>query len=308
MATLKLGNEAKPPQHRLVAPDYRPEGSFDHDVSDGESWMKLQDRYRIPAKSIIESNFKTTDPKEINWYLREYVNCKVPTADRYNWRFSTSAREGGIHGRAGKIYIVPNWGEIEKAAKRLTRVWVKDWFYFCRVQFGLVDGTSLKILPGDVRCNLNFENAFATEFEYAGAPRQVALGWAAHLQFGLQVFTQGLHAFEPVAFPMFANLPAGGMVPLMPALPWPLLMSSGTGIASSLWFSSHLMFPGFRHPELQGVIKRHGHWFNFAFGAFRQSAMAISVFGFGQATPHGGRVIGSAYSMPHFLRLNDLFD
>jgi len=307
MVTLKPGNEAKPPQHRLVPPDYRPEGSFEHNVSDGESWYKLQDRYRIPAKTIIESNFKTTIPKEVNWYLREYVNCKVATPDRYNWCFSTSAREGGIPGRAGKVYIVPNWAEIEKAAKQLTKRYVKQWFELCKVEFGIVDGPSLTINPGMVRSTFSIDPGFTTEFEYAGAPTEVAQGWAAHLQHGLQTFTMGLKAFQPVAYPLFANWRIGGPIPMFPAEPWPLLMSSDAGVASPFWFTSQLMFPGLSHPELQSVVKRHGNWFRYAFGLFCQRAMAYNVFCRGVADPYG-RVTGSAFSMQHFLRLDNLAD
>jgi hypothetical protein len=291
-----------------VPPTYRPAGSFDHDVSDGESWQKLADRYRVPALSIIESNFKTTNPYEVNWYLREYVNCKVPTSDGYNWRFSTSAREGGIPGRAGKVFIQPNWAEIEKAAKQLTKKFVKQWFDFCTVTIGMVDGSRLTIMPGNVKPNIHVGSLFAIEFELAGAPRQIAQGWAAHLQRGLELFTGALMADQPNAYPAFMNWKAGGFVPMMPALPWPLLANTETGIASQGWFLSQVMFPGVNHPDLQGVIKRHGQWFHQAFQLFRTGASATQVLGRGIADPYNGRVAGTAFAMMHFLQTQNMMD
>jgi hypothetical protein len=298
----------KPAPAKLVGPDFRPAGSFDHEVSDGENWQKLADRYRVPAQSIIQSNFKTTDPYEINWYLREYVNCKVPTPDGYNWRFSTSAREGGIPGRAGKIFIVPNWGEIERAAKSLTKRYVKEWFQMCTVPMGMIDGATLTILPNGVRPQMRIDGIFAQELEVAGAPRQVAQGWAAHLQRGLEIFTSQLHANEPAAFPMFQRWPSSGATPLIPAAPWHLLNSSQSAIASSNWFVSQIMFPGLSHPELQGVIKRHGLWFHQAFQVFRLGARAVQVLGQGVANPHDGRVRGTATALVNFLQLPNFMD
>lgn len=103
-SSLLPGNEREPANK--VAITFRPAGSVKHLISDGDNWQSLQDRYHIPAKTIIEANFKTTVPEEVNWYLHHYVNCDTPTADRYNWRFSTSARNGPSP-RAGIIYIPP---------------------------------------------------------------------------------------------------------------------------------------------------------------------------------------------------------
>jgi hypothetical protein len=306
MPSLKPGNEEKPKPPKLVGPEYRPEGAFDHDVSDGESWQSLADRYKIPAKKIIEDNFKTTNPYEINWYLREYVNCKVPTPDGYNWKFSTSARQGGIPGRAGKVFIVPNWADIEKAAKLLTKRYVKQWFEFCMVQAGTVNGSALLIMPNMIRPTMNIATIFATEFELAGAPRQFAQGWAAHLQKGLELFTMTLNANQPAAFPMFNAWPTPGGVPPMPAIPWALLNSGSGGIANSNWFVSQLMFPGMNNPEMQGIIKRHGQWFQQAFQVVKSASMARNVMGQGIADPHSRRVIGTAFATINFLQVPEL--
>lgn len=75
-------------------------------MADGENWESVASHYGIGVKDLIYANFKTLIPEEVNWYLHHYVKCDTPTHDRYNWRFSTSARSGGGP-RAGIIFIPP---------------------------------------------------------------------------------------------------------------------------------------------------------------------------------------------------------
>ena len=65
-----------------------------HRVSDNESFETLALKYGVTALEIAIHNYGTSDPREINWYLREYVGCKVATQDQRNWRFSSSADPG----------------------------------------------------------------------------------------------------------------------------------------------------------------------------------------------------------------------
>lgn len=101
---LKPGNERQPPPGRLVAVTYRPPGSIVHQVADGERWETLASRYGVDVTDLIWQNFKTSEPAEINWYLRHYVGCNTSTPDAYNWTFTTSARNGSGP-RAGIIFI-----------------------------------------------------------------------------------------------------------------------------------------------------------------------------------------------------------
>jgi hypothetical protein len=68
-----------------------------HKVSDNETFESVARKYGVPEKQLIQHNFGTMDPAELNWYLREYVGCTLPTHDRKNWRFSNSARPGLIY-------------------------------------------------------------------------------------------------------------------------------------------------------------------------------------------------------------------
>ena len=82
-----------------VPKGYHVEKSIRHRVRDGESWETLAERYGIDAKKIIKSNFKTSDPREVNWYLGNpnYVGCKKPTPDGNNWMFSSAADPGIVY-------------------------------------------------------------------------------------------------------------------------------------------------------------------------------------------------------------------
>ena len=79
-----------------VAKNYVPPNSTRYKVKDGDSWVSLARKHGLDPWALIESNFKTRSPNEVNWYLREYVGCNVPTSDGKNWRFSTSASPGMI--------------------------------------------------------------------------------------------------------------------------------------------------------------------------------------------------------------------
>jgi hypothetical protein len=120
MQGLKSGNEDPPAEATKVAENYRPPRSLIHRVSDGENWTILAARYKVDARTLIWQNFQTDNAKVVNWYLHYYVKCDKTTPDRYNWRFSTSSRNGGGF-RPGIIFVTPNWRAILDAAKFLTR-------------------------------------------------------------------------------------------------------------------------------------------------------------------------------------------
>jgi hypothetical protein len=67
-----------------------------HRVGDHETFATVAQKSGVPVETLIRHNFRTLDPSEINWYLREYVGCKLSTADGRNWRFSAAASPGLI--------------------------------------------------------------------------------------------------------------------------------------------------------------------------------------------------------------------
>lgn len=78
---------------------YPPKGAVStHRVKDGDNWGTLQTQYkRADVWDLIVFNFGTSDPNEVNWYLKNKIGCKVTTADKKNYRFSTSTSPGLIH-------------------------------------------------------------------------------------------------------------------------------------------------------------------------------------------------------------------
>jgi hypothetical protein len=90
-----LSTERRPIKPAAFPPRSGP--SKPHQVKDGETWESVARQYNMPVDRLIAWNFNTRDPGEINWYLREYVGCTLPTADGKNWRFSSSASPGKIY-------------------------------------------------------------------------------------------------------------------------------------------------------------------------------------------------------------------
>lgn len=79
-------------------PRGRPHGTrVEYTVKDNDTFESVAQDYGINVKQLILHNFQTMDPGELNWYLREYVGCDLPTHDRLNWRFSKTANPGKIY-------------------------------------------------------------------------------------------------------------------------------------------------------------------------------------------------------------------
>lgn len=86
----------KMPKNLLPA-NYVPPGGIRHKVGNEDSWSSLAKKLGIDVGYLIEFNFKTRDPDEVNWYLRRNVGCKKQTADGKNWMFSAAASPGVIY-------------------------------------------------------------------------------------------------------------------------------------------------------------------------------------------------------------------
>ena len=102
---LREGNERQPkhPVPSMVPP----EGGTAYFVRDGDTWDLVAHNYHLDAKELIRYNFKTTDPKEVNWYLHWYVGCKLPDLPQYNWTFSSGIKGGMGYWKKGVIYLPP---------------------------------------------------------------------------------------------------------------------------------------------------------------------------------------------------------
>ena len=79
--------------------NFVPEGYVEkHRVSDGEDWASVAAKYNIKkVADLINFNFHTNNPDEVNWYLRRNTGCNVSKDGGVNWAFSSSAVPGFIY-------------------------------------------------------------------------------------------------------------------------------------------------------------------------------------------------------------------
>ncbi len=77
------------PAHRAGGAPYR--------VKDGDNWWSIAAANRVDVGKLMTFNFNTSNPDEINWYLREKVGCRLETPDHDNYRFSSQDSPGIIY-------------------------------------------------------------------------------------------------------------------------------------------------------------------------------------------------------------------
>lgn len=79
-----------------LPPGHTPSQGTPRRVRDGDDWHSLAVKNGLDAKALIHFNFQTTDPAEVNFYLRTKVGCKQTTFDGKNWKFSSGDSPGII--------------------------------------------------------------------------------------------------------------------------------------------------------------------------------------------------------------------
>lgn len=89
-----------------VPKGYRPPNSDEYEVEDGDNWNRIAKRIGLDTWDLIYFNFKTRNPREVNWYLKHYVGCDTPTPDGKNWKFSSTANPGKIY-IPRKVLVLP---------------------------------------------------------------------------------------------------------------------------------------------------------------------------------------------------------
>ena len=96
-----------------------------------EDWESVARKFGVGVKELIHFNFLTTEPDEVNWYLRHYVGCKKVSPSGNNWMFSNNASPGIIYippAEDREITYEPNhicvWRETDtqKFLQRLTTI------------------------------------------------------------------------------------------------------------------------------------------------------------------------------------------
>lgn len=151
-----------------------------HKVNTGDDWRKLAAKYgRSDPWDIIEYNFRTRNPREVNFYLEFYVGCTKPSPDGKNYRFDSSDSPG-------HIYIPPfSWTPSEDLALRRMVASALSGGVVSRlyVQYAgqSITGTSLnavgvKVLDGDIHVVVD-PSKRSDEAEYNSGSDSFMLGF-----------------------------------------------------------------------------------------------------------------------------------
>jgi Family of unknown function (DUF5995) len=75
-----------------------PKAAREYTVLDTDDWSKIASREHMDAGALIQFNFQTQVPEEVNWYLKELVGCRQ-TKDGRNYAFL------GADPKMRKIYL-----------------------------------------------------------------------------------------------------------------------------------------------------------------------------------------------------------
>ena len=75
-----------------------PKSAREYTVLDSDDWWKIAAHEHIDVWALIQFNFQTHVPEEVNWYLRELVGCRH-SKDGRNYAFL------GANSKRRKIYI-----------------------------------------------------------------------------------------------------------------------------------------------------------------------------------------------------------
>jgi len=107
MYTTGLITQPKPLPSELK---YVPDHGEAHAVATGESWWTLAElplvrQLHMSAGDLCYFNFKTRNPREINWYLHHKVGCRLLTHDRKNYMFSSADRFNKDAASPGIVYL-----------------------------------------------------------------------------------------------------------------------------------------------------------------------------------------------------------
>jgi hypothetical protein len=84
-----MANEKRPAHPVHLMGLWPPRGwAYEYTVKNDDNWWSLARKFRMDDEwQLIEYNFRTRVPEEVNWYLRELVGCWVGTPDGNNYRF-----------------------------------------------------------------------------------------------------------------------------------------------------------------------------------------------------------------------------
>ena len=62
--------------------DYYPKNGTPYHVQDNDDWYSVARKFDVDVGRLIDFNFHTRIPEEVNWYLRRNVGCVKSTPDQ----------------------------------------------------------------------------------------------------------------------------------------------------------------------------------------------------------------------------------
>lgn len=83
-----------------------PSGGLAYRVKTGDDLGSVARANRMSVDQLCLFNFGTTNPAEINWYLRSRVGCRKATADGKNWMFTSDANPGVIYIPVASVPVI----------------------------------------------------------------------------------------------------------------------------------------------------------------------------------------------------------
>ena len=84
------------PKKALPA-SYRPTGGLPYKVGERDSWSSVAAKHGVDPLWLVQYNFETRDPAEVNWYLKHRIGCRKTTANGKNLMFSSADAPGIIY-------------------------------------------------------------------------------------------------------------------------------------------------------------------------------------------------------------------
>jgi hypothetical protein len=105
-----------------VAKGFVPSAFTPYKVNDGDSLASIAKKHNMEVWELIYENFRTRDPAETNWYLKNYVGSKKQTTNHANLIFTSNDNPGIIYVPPVNT-VTPPVSITPKAPSALRNVW-----------------------------------------------------------------------------------------------------------------------------------------------------------------------------------------
>jgi hypothetical protein len=89
-----------------------------------DSFISIARANGLDPMALIEYNFQTRVPEEVNYYLRRNVGCTSQTADGKNYKFSSTDRPGVIYLPGAAVAPVPPAVPVAPDVPNNTGLWI----------------------------------------------------------------------------------------------------------------------------------------------------------------------------------------